>query len=263
MDGTPYAELWLGTHLSGPARLAPPEAPAPGSDDAPLLSAWLAEQPAARLGAAVASRWHGDLPFLLKVLSVAKALSIQAHPDEPTARLLHAARPHVYRDPHHKPEMALALTEFTALVGFAPPDALSAQLALAPEAHPLLGPPGWMPASVAAGGAATAEAASGALRAAFGALMGAPPADVAAAVGALAARLRAEGAKGRALAPHEALAVKLEGQYGGDVGVLAAFFLNLVVLQPGQAVALAANEPHAYLEGAPPLRLMMWRGATL
>lgn len=38
-------------------------------------------------------------------------------------------------------------------------------------------------------------------------------------------------------------------QYPGDVGVLAAWFLNYLRLQPGQAVALPANEPHAYISG--------------
>lgn len=34
-----------------------------------------------------------------------------------------------------------------------------------------------------------------------------------------------------------------------DVGVLAAYFLNLVTLAPGQAMYLPANEPHAYVSG--------------
>lgn len=29
-----------------------------------------------------AIRWKGDLPFLFKVISISKALSIQAHPDK-------------------------------------------------------------------------------------------------------------------------------------------------------------------------------------
>lgn len=29
-----------------------------------------------------AIRWQGDLPFLFKVISISKALSIQAHPDK-------------------------------------------------------------------------------------------------------------------------------------------------------------------------------------
>jgi mannose-6-phosphate isomerase len=49
---------------------------------------------------------------------VAKALSIQAHPNKELARVLHKARPDVYKDGNHKPEMALAITEFEALCGF-------------------------------------------------------------------------------------------------------------------------------------------------
>ena len=37
------------------------------------------------------------MPFLLKVLSVAKALSIQAHPDKELAQALHTERPDVYK----------------------------------------------------------------------------------------------------------------------------------------------------------------------
>ena len=53
-----------------------------------------------------------------KVLSVGKALSIQAHPDIALAKKLHAERPDVYKDPNHKPEMAIALTKFEGLCGF-------------------------------------------------------------------------------------------------------------------------------------------------
>ena len=49
---------------------------------------------------------------------MAKPLSIQAHPDKELAKLLHKVEPKVYRDPNHKPEMALAITEFEALCGF-------------------------------------------------------------------------------------------------------------------------------------------------
>ena len=57
----------------------------------------------------------GSLPFLFKVLSVAKALSIQAHPAKDHAAKLHAERPEIYKDPNHKPEMACALTDFEAM----------------------------------------------------------------------------------------------------------------------------------------------------
>jgi len=141
----PYAELWIGTHPSGPSAIL---------DGGELLRDWLARRPGA-LGPAVAARWGGDLPFLFKVgspgqpvlpglppcsavprsvllpsrslvdsanaqvLSVAKALSIQAHPDKKLAEVLHALRPSTYKDDNHKPEMAIAITEFRALCGFA------------------------------------------------------------------------------------------------------------------------------------------------
>lgn len=70
------------------------------------------------LGNEVLSKWGCDLPFLFKVLSVGKALSMQAHPDNELAETLHELQPNIYKDGNHKPEMALALTEFEALYGF-------------------------------------------------------------------------------------------------------------------------------------------------
>lgn len=81
----PAAELWLGTHPSGPSTLR-------GSDRT-LRDA---------LG--------DDVPYLLKILSVAKPLSIQAHPDKARAKILHMASPDKYKDDNHKPEMSVALT---------------------------------------------------------------------------------------------------------------------------------------------------------
>lgn len=56
--------------------------------------------------------------WVSQVLAVGKAVSIQAHPDKDFARVLHKLHPSVYRDDNHKPEMALALTEFEVLCGF-------------------------------------------------------------------------------------------------------------------------------------------------
>lgn len=66
----------------------------------------------------------------------------------------------------------------------------------------------------------------------------------------LAARLASE-ALSTPLSPREALVVRLQREYPGDVGVLASYFLNYLTLQPGEGVFLAANIPHAYLAGAP------------
>lgn len=60
----------------------------------------------------------GTWLFCNQVLSVAKALSIQAHPDQELAKALHKSMPNYYKDDNHKPEMALAITHFQALCGF-------------------------------------------------------------------------------------------------------------------------------------------------
>ena len=72
------------------------------------------------LGQDSRQKFGDNLPFLFKVLSVNKALSIQAHPDKKHAEELHKARPDIYKDSNHKPEMAIALTDFEGLCGFRP-----------------------------------------------------------------------------------------------------------------------------------------------
>jgi mannose-6-phosphate isomerase len=227
----------MGTHPSGAATLA--EGDFAG---APLL-AFIRDNPQV-LGEA-GPQFGADLPFLLKVLSVRTALSIQSHPDKVLAERLHRERPGVYKDGNHKPEMALALADFEALCGFAPHAEVAAALAgAAPELRECCG----AAAADAYVSSAAGQARRAALRAAFTALMTAEPAVYSDCVERMAARLRHEAAS-RSLTPKESLALRLEDQYPGDVGVLASWFLNYVRLQPGEAIALAANEPHAYVSG--------------
>jgi mannose-6-phosphate isomerase len=50
------------------------------------------------IGGKVAQKFgKGQLPFLFKVLSIHKALSIQAHPDKELAKQLHARDPKNYK----------------------------------------------------------------------------------------------------------------------------------------------------------------------
>jgi mannose-6-phosphate isomerase class I len=42
---------------------------------------------------------------------------------------------------------------------------------------------------------------------------------------------------------------KLADEFPNDVGIWCVFFLQHFTLDPGQAVFLPANEPHAYLYG--------------
>ena len=47
----------------------------------------------------------------------------------------------------------------------------------------------------------------------------------------------------------ENLLLRLNSQFPGDVGCFSVYFLNYMVLQPGEAIFLEANLPHAYLAG--------------
>ena len=89
----------MGTHPNGPSKVITEE-------QETFLSDWI-ESHGHVLGNSVREAFNGNLPFLFKVLSVNKALSIQAHPEKSHASALHKERPEVYKDPNHKPEMAI------------------------------------------------------------------------------------------------------------------------------------------------------------
>ena len=92
----PFAELWYGSHPSGPAQLIDQSI---ANDLHTLLK-------------------HNELPFLFKVLSIAEPLSIQVHPTKDQAKFLHKKDPKNYPDQNHKPELVIALTPLTMLHGF-------------------------------------------------------------------------------------------------------------------------------------------------
>ncbi|KAF6259281.1 RmlC-like cupin domain-containing protein [Scenedesmus sp. NREL 46B-D3] len=233
-ESKPFAELWMGTHPSGPAVIS-------GQDT--TLKQWIEAHPEA-LGDAVLKRFGTDLPYLFKVLSVQTALSIQSHPDKKLAERLHAQQPQDYKDDNHKPEMALALEDFEALCGFVSSAELKEQLRQQPELRLCVGEE-----AVSAILQAEGEQAKSALKAAFTALMTCDAEKVAGAIDTMVQRLSQDAAGARALSEKEALVLRLNQQYPNDVGVLSAYFLNQVRLAPGEAIFLAANEPHAYVSG--------------
>lgn len=50
-------------------------------------------------------------------------------------------------------------------------------------------------------------------------------------------------------ASHGKLLLRLNSEYPGDIGCFSIYFLNHIILEPGQAMFLGASEPHAYLSG--------------
>ncbi|RUS24997.1 phosphomannose isomerase type I [Jimgerdemannia flammicorona] len=247
-NNKPYAELWMGTHPNGPSYVLSP-------DGTKRLLKEVIAADRSLVTPELYKSYDGDLPFLFKVLSIRKALSIQAHPDKILGAELFEKFPHLYKDPNHKPEMALALTPFEALCGFRPLEEITAHLANYPELTALVG------TDVATTFRNTVSSRVDpsdldalaenrlALRTLFSALLTSPPTRVTENLAALVQRIKAEGTELRIGSVPE-LVVRLDGQYpGGDVGVFAVMLLNYIKLQPGQAIFLGANEPHAYLSG--------------
>ncbi|GAB5366055.1 hypothetical protein AAMO2058_001111400 [Amorphochlora amoebiformis] len=220
-EKSPYAELWMGTHHKGPAEVA-----VEGKSE--LLSKKIGQ----------------DLPYLFKVLSVAKALSIQAHPDKKLAEKLHKERPNVYKDPNHKPEMTCAVTQFEGMCGFRPAAEIAKHFDEYPEFKAIVGEKVSKAFSSAAAGSDAAKL-KAELKSVFSTVMVAKSGDVKTQVGLMVKRLGEQ----KGCDDLEELILRLNKEYPLDVGVFAPLFLNHVVLQPGDAMFLSANEPHAYLKG--------------
>jgi mannose-6-phosphate isomerase len=225
-DGQPQAELWLGAHPSAPSKLS----------NGLSLEAHLAQAPQRLLGDASAKHFGPRLPFLLKVLAAGQPLSLQAHPSLAQAKLgfareeaagLSRTAPHRnYRDANHKPEIICALTEFQALCGFRRAgDSVRLFKTL---------------------GLDTSLLERQGLRGYFQHVMSLPKE----AQGGLVDQL--VDASRSAVPGFEAecrLAQRLAALYPRDIGIVGALLLNLVTLQPGEALYLDAGNLHAYLEG--------------
>lgn len=236
--GEPQAELWLGAH-----GLAPSEVPEHGTD----LGTWLLDHPEA-LGAASLDAFGPRLPFLLKILSAAHPLSLQAHPNREQARAGFAAEnerglaltdpQRSFKDDWPKPEMAIALTDFSTLSGFRPAAqtaALFAQLGVSDELGSVIGP-----LTQRSGSAALAEVFLDALSLSD---QRRGMVDV-----VVAAALR-HADDDSALGVFARTAVELDEHYPGDRSILAALLLNRLDLRPGQAVHLPPGNMHAHLSG--------------
>jgi len=112
----PYAEYWMGAHSSAPSIIQTQEG------DSSILN-FLDKE---------------ELPYLFKILDVAKMLSIQVHPtienaikgfeEEQAKGIAINASNRNYKDKNHKPEVMVALSDFWLLHGFLAPDILTKRL---------------------------------------------------------------------------------------------------------------------------------------
>lgn len=241
--GLPFAELWIGAHSDLMATVQ--------LDGCRLgLDELIRGAPQAVLGDETLQTFGAELPFLLKVLAARQPLSIQAHPTREQAIAgfeheevlgLPLGDPRrSYRDRNHKPELLVALTDFYALRGFRPLDAIRAELAAAPELQAL---------------AERFRPSHAGLLAFYRWLMELDQAEVDQSLMPLIDRYRRE-RHGQGFDPSDrrdwildADRVFCDGP-GRDRGLFSILLLNLVRLHPGEGIFLAAGELHAYLRGA-------------
>lgn len=253
-DGRPFAELWMGAHPAAPSMVR-------GARQGRSVLDLVAAHPSEVLGEYVLDAFGARFPYLFKVLSVGRPLSLQVHPHVDQAKVGFAREeaagvpvdaPHrCFRDAAHKPELTVALSRFEALCGFREPERVRELLAgldgaLVSRLRTQLGPrPG-----------------VGDLQAAFEHLLApTPDHEVAEAVASCERLLATRGVSvaepaGGGSATDTADSVRayetvasLAQWYPGDPGVVASLFLNRVTLEPGEAIFVPAGAVHAYLEG--------------
>ena len=234
----PQAELWMGVHPKSPSQVL-------------YNNAWISlpefigKDPEGILGEDAAKRFSNKLPFLFKVLAAAKPLSIQAHPNQDQAREGFAREERMkisldapnrnYRDENQKPEMICALTPFWVLSGFR---RVKDVIELAEK----IGAPALNDNVLPLRGQPEAEG----LKAFFATLMTMDK--------GLQRQLVSQVVEysERHAAAHGIFdwVTKLHQAYPGDIGVLSPIFMNLLRLEPGQALYTPTGRLHAYLEGA-------------
>ncbi|KAG4031664.1 hypothetical protein MFRU_008g00290 [Monilinia fructicola] len=106
-----YAEMWMGTYPTTPSLIL-----STGQD----LQEHLNANKEKLIGKPILDKFGADLPYLPKILSIAKALPLQIHPDKKLAAKLHEQNPEKFGDANHKPEIAVALGKFEVFVGWKP-----------------------------------------------------------------------------------------------------------------------------------------------
>ncbi|KAF2822152.1 mannose-6-phosphate isomeras-like protein [Ophiobolus disseminans] len=248
----PYAELWMGTHPSLPSKDL--------ETQRTLLD--LVQENQALLSSDIAQRYENKLPFLFKVLSINKALSIQAHPNKKLAEQLHAKDPKNYPDDNHKPEMTIAVTPFDGLCGFRPLAEIAHFLKTVPSLRKVVGEEEASNFENAVKGKETSDkeedvkANKKALQSAFTKVMNTDRDTLATASKELIQAAESEGSSfagsggpsndGKELAD---LVARLNAQFPNDIGLFVQFFLNYVKLEIGEAMFLKADDIHAYLSG--------------
>jgi mannose-6-phosphate isomerase len=232
-SGQPEAEMWIGAHSSAPSQVF-------RDDQWIALDKLIVNDPFGELGDATAT----TLPFLTKILAAQSPLSLQVHPTTTQAALgfakeqaasLSDANERLYSDANHKPELICALTPFAALSGFRP--IAATQNFLSALALPQLD---WLSDRLAA------RPIEDELLTLLGSALRQDAVAAQETNTALVERLD-EPVTGFQREAH--WLQQVVAQYPDDPAVLVVLLLNLVELEPGEALFLDAGNLHSYLTG--------------
>ncbi|HAK5454862.1 TPA: mannose-6-phosphate isomerase [Salmonella enterica] len=229
----PMAELWMGAHPKSSSRIIT------ANGETVSLRDVIEKNKTAMLGEAVANRF-GELPFLFKVLCAAQPLSIQVHPNKRNSEIGFAkenaagipmdAAERNYKDPNHKPELVFALTPFLAMNAFREFSDIVSLLQPVAGAHSAIAHFLQAP---------NAER----LSQLFASLLNMQGEEKSRALAVLKAALNSQQGE-----PWQTIRVISE-YYPDDSGLFSPLLLNVVKLNPGEAMFLFAETPHAYLQG--------------
>ncbi|MFS2223146.1 mannose-6-phosphate isomerase [Pantoea sp. B65] len=231
-DNLPMAEMWMGAHPKSSSSVEI-------GGEVHSLRSVIERDKTRLLGARVAERF-GELPFLFKVLCAAQPLSIQVHPSKAAAEagfakenaagieLTDAKRN--YKDANHKPELVYALTPFLAINGFRECREIVSLLQPLAAAHPAIAVFLQHPDEPH-------------LAQLFASLLSLQDQEKALALGVLKAALNNQHGQ-----PWQTIKA-ISQFYPDDSGLFSPLLLNVIELQPGEAMFLFAETPHAYLQG--------------
>ena len=232
-DNLPMAELWMGAHPKSSSKIED------ASGQVRSLRDVIDADKAALLGDKVANRF-GELPFLFKVLCADQPLSIQVHPNKQASEIGFAkenaagipldAAERNYKDPNHKPELVFALTPFLAMNAFREFSEIISLLQPVAGAHNAIAHFLENP---------NAEA----LSELFASLLNMQGEEKSHALAVLKAALNSQQGE-----PWDTIRV-ISAFYPDDSGLFSPLLLNVVKLNPGEAMFLFAETPHAYLNG--------------
>ncbi|KAH7018165.1 RmlC-like cupin domain-containing protein [Microdochium trichocladiopsis] len=227
-DDEYYSEMWFGDYPDFPARKL---------STGELLKDVLQANKEKLLGSKVNKHMGGQLPFLPKILSIAKALPLQIHPNRDLASKLHEKDPEKFTDDNHKPEIAVALSKFELFAGWKPLGEIAPVFAAVPELHQFL-PSGTSPDS---------KWTDKTLREVTRNLLKASPETTKSVQSVLSTSSTAKNIPDYM----PSLLQRLQSQYGpDDAGSLVALLcMNFFTFAAGDAVYIPADGIHAYLAG--------------